>query len=222
MTLSDFLLFAFTLVGLFLVPAALGRAAWAVPAGLAGVGLVLFFAPASLHPAVNPWVHLTLSQGPWILLVLDLAFRGRINRVLEPVSMRALIAFSLFRFMGARFVFSAINGDLMPTFAVQAASGELLTALGALLLWALYRPATRWYRVLLILWNTYGLWMALGLNFCVLRADPGLPFAGGYASREVHRYFSIWPNGIDAYFWMPLAICIHAAIFFALLRPKQE
>ena len=219
------ILFAFSLLGLFLVPAALGRSAWAVPAGLAGMGLFVLFAPASLHPGLNPWVHLLLSLGPWVLLVLDLVFRGRISRLLGPVSLRALLAFALFRFMGARFILSAITGDLTPAFGVEAATGEFFSALGALILWASHpsrRPPGRWYRGVLVFWNTYALVTALTLSFRVLRADPGLPFAGGSASRELHHYFSTWPNALDAYFWTPLAIGVHVAIFYRLFQEGKS
>jgi hypothetical protein len=215
---SDHILFAFSLLGLFLVPAVLGRAVWAIPAGLAGVSLFILFAPANLHPHNNPWVHLLLSQGPWMLLVLDLVCRGNISRLLGPVSLRAWLAFALFRFMGLRFIVAAITGDLNPTFAVEAATGEFFAALGALILWVFSRPQSRWYRGLLIFWNTYALIVSLTLNFRILRADGNLPFTTGYASREVHAYFATWPNALDAYFWIPLSIGIHAAIFYTLVR----
>ena len=222
MTISDIILFAFSLLGLFLVPAGLGRAAWVLPAGLAGVGLYVLFAPASLHPHDNPWVHVLLSQGPWMLLVLDLACRGNISRLLDSVSLRALLAFSLFRLMGVRLVFSALTGDLAPEFALEAVTGELLAALGALVLWAFYHPQSRWYRGVLIFWNTYALVVSLALNFRILRADGNIPFTVGYASREIHRYFATWPNALDAFFWIPLGIGVHAAIFHTLIREGQR
>jgi hypothetical protein len=220
-TIVELILFGFTLLGLVWAPAGLGRFVWVFPAGLGALALFLWFAPANVHPAWNPWVHLVLSQIPWLLFVLDLVFNGRISRELGSVSIRALLAFSLFRFMGARFVFSAITGDLMPEFAIEAASGEVLAALGALILWAFYRPKSKWYRGILIFWNTYALMMALGLNFRILRADPGLPLSMGHASREVHQYFTSWPNGLDAFFWIPVAIAIHAWIFWALFKTTR-
>jgi hypothetical protein len=224
-TTADLLLFAFSLLGLFLAPAALGRAVWALPAALAGAALFILFAPAPLHPFFNPWVHVLLSQGPWMLLVLDLAFQGRISRLLGPVPVRALLAFSLFRFMGLRFIFSAITGEMAPDFAVEAAIGEFFAAFGALGLWAAYpkgRPPGRWYRGLLVFWNTYAMVTSVALSYRVLRADPGLPLGLARPSREVHAYFSTWPHALDAYVWIPLAIGIHAAIFFALAREAKR
>jgi hypothetical protein len=223
-TTADFLLFAFSLLGLFLVPAALGRAAWAVPAALAGAALFLLFAPGSVHPYSNPWIHVLLSQGPWMLLALDLACRGRISRVIAPVPVRALLAFSLFRFMGLRFIFSAVTGEVAPEFAVEAAVGEFFAAFGALVLWAAYpsgRPPGRWYRGILVFWNTYALVTSLALSYRILRADPGLPLLGR-PSRELHAYFSTWPHALDAFVWIPVAIGIHAAIFFSLAREAKK
>ena len=222
MTTADIILFAFSLLGLFLVPAGLGRAVWVFPAGLAGLGLYVLFAPASLHPHNNPWVHVLLSQGTWMLLVLDLVCRGNISRLLGNVSLRSLLAFVLFRFMGLRLVFSAISGDLNPAFAVEAATGEFFAALGALILWAFYRPANPWYRGILVFWNTYAIVAALALAFRILRSDGNLPFAAGYASRETHAYFATWPNALDAYFWIPLSIGVHAAVFYKLMSEGKK
>jgi hypothetical protein len=229
-TISDIILFAFSLLGLFLVPAALGRAAWTIPAGLAAVALYVLFAPASLHPHANPWVHALLSQGPWMMLALDLVCRGNISRLLDRAGaattpdgpLRSLLALSLFRFMGLRFVFSAITGDLAPGFALEAATGELFAALGGLALWAFYRPRSRLYRGILIFWNTYALVASLALNFRILRADPYFPLSGAAASREVHHFFTSWPNALDAYFWIPLGIGVHAAIFYTLIKEGQR
>jgi hypothetical protein len=220
---ADSVLFAFSLLGLFLVPAALGRAVWGIAAAFAALGLFLLYAPSAFHPHFNPWTALLLSQAPWILLVLDLLGRGKISLLLGPVPVRALLAFSFFRFMGLRYVLSAVTGALPAEFAVGAAAGEFFAALGALILWATYRPLTSlWYRGALVFWNTYALLTSLGLNFRVLRADPRLDFPGALPSRELHAYFTGWPNALDAFFWIPLAIGVHAAIFYKIFQEGRS
>jgi hypothetical protein len=220
----NLLLFAFSLLGLFLVPAALGRSVWVVPGAFAAVALFVLFAPPGLHPQTNPWIYLLLLQGPWVLLAVDLLARGAIARKLDAVPVRALLAFALFRFMGLRYVLSALTGDLDGSFALEAAAGEFFAALGALILWATWpthRPPGRWYRGILVFWNTYALMTSLGLNFRILHSNPGLPW-GANPSRELHTYFVTWPNALDAFFWIPLAIGVHGAVFYRLFREGRK
>lgn len=223
LSLSDVWLFVFSLLGLFLVPAALGRAVWFFPAAFAALSMFLIFAPPSLHPFRNPWTFLLLSQGAWALFALDLFARGRAARLLETVPVRALVALALFRWMGLRHVYAGLTGELPAGFALGTAAGELLTAGGALVLWTAWRPGAGWHRVALVLWNTWGLMTALGLGIRVARANPGLSFPPFTTpSYTMHGYFAQWPDGMETFLWIPLAICLHAAVFYKLLRAPAE
>lgn len=219
MTLSGILFWGFSLLGLFLVPASLGRRAWTLPAAFGALGLYLQAAPAVLHPAGNAWIALALSQGAILLLLLDLMARGRVARELEPVSLRELLAFALVHLTFLRHLVSAAQGDLPLLFAFEGAFSALLLSAGALLLWALYRPGRPWYRALVLVWNTWGLLAVVEFGLRVQRAAPDFPFAAwARPSREMHAYFTGWPGGLDAFFWIPLAASIHLAIFYKLFH----
>jgi hypothetical protein len=211
--------FLFSLLGMFLVPAAAGRAAWMFPAGFAGLAAFLLLTPPALHPFLNPWVFTLLAMGMWVPFTVDLLARGRVARVLDAVPLRALVALALFRFMGLRHAQAALSGDLPPDIALATATGELFTATGALFLWAIWRPAGAWHRVLLVLWNTWGLLTALALAFRIFRSAPGLSFLPlAEPSFAVHGYFTQWPGALEAFFWIPLAICLHLAVFYRIHR----
>ncbi len=212
-------LFLFSLLGLCLVPAAVGRATWLFPAAFGGLAAFLLLAPPSLHPFLNPWTFVLLLQGAWILFALDLFTRGRVATALDAVPVRALVALSLFRFMGLRHVQAALGGDLPPEFALTLATGELFTASGALLLWIVWRPESGWHRVALVIWNAWGLMTALGVAFRLLRSAPALSFLPfTEPSFAAHAYFTQWPNALEAFFWIPLAVCLHLAVFYSLYR----
>ncbi len=220
-SLSDIWFFGISVVALALVPTAFATRAWIFPAWFAGIGVYLLVAPAALHPAWNVWVWLLLSQGPWIALVPDLLSRGRAARSLDAVPLRSLLAFSLLHLLGARHVFSALSGDLPPDFALEIASGETLTAFGAGILWLFCRPEKLWFRLLAMFWNAQALTGSLVWSWALLRAHTGLPVVG-VPSPDLHAYFGGWPGGLEAFFWIPLAVCLHAAVFYKLLRPDPD
>ncbi len=218
--LTRWILYVFSILGFFLIPSALGRWTWVVPGGFAGLNLFLFIAPEFLQPRQDVVIYLLLSQAPWILFCADLVFRGRIARVVEQVPVRSWIALPIFRFLGVGFFFMAYTGDLPPDFAIHFSFGELVTALGALLLWILFRPANLWYRSLLFFWNAYGLMAALMLSWVLLRSHPG--FSSGQPSFDIHGYFAGYPQVWIPLFWIPLSICAHASVFFKLYSESKS
>lgn len=221
---ADLWLFAFSVVGLLLVPAALGRLAGGVVAGFGVVGLVLIAEP-ELPPALQPsqssaiWFLMTLV--PFLLLIPDLFARGRAARVLDALPTRALIAWSLVHAVGVRHILSALQGDLPPLYALGLAAGEFFTVLGALFLWFFFRPEARWFRILALFWNAQALLATLELAVGLQRAHPAMPFLFE-PSPEVFAYFAAWPGNLEALFWVPLMLCLHAALFYKLLRPQNE
>jgi hypothetical protein len=205
---------AFSLLGFFLAPGGLGRHAWLLLGWFTGVNLLLLFAPESLQPRENLWIYIVLSQAPWFLFCLDLLFRGRVGRIVSQAPLRPWIAWPLFRLMSIGGVFAMYAGDLPFEFALRTAFSDAVTALGALALWAAYRPRNLWYRGVLLFWNAYGLIAAVAASAQLLWAHPDNPL--GRPSLDIHGYFSGFPMEWIPFFWMPLAICIHAAIFFKL------
>lgn len=222
LSVPDLWFYAFALFGLLAVPAALGRFAWIFPAGLALLGLWLAVAPEALQPGRNVWLWLLLSQASWIALAADLVFRGRASAVLDAVPLRPLLYWSLFQMMGQRHLLAAASGQLSADFAAELAGGTFLTGVGAALLWWLYKPDRLWYRLLALFWNAQAFTAALMASARILQSHPGLPVPEGFALPEgagsLFAHFSAWPGALEALFWQPLAISLHAVIFHKLLR----
>jgi|GEM_PF-3873604 len=224
LTPADLWLFTFSVVGLLLVPAALGRLAGGVVAGFAVMGFLLIAEP-ELPPALQPsrssaiWFLMTLV--PALLLLPDLFARGRAARVLDGIPTRALIVWGVAHAVGVRHVLSALQGDLSPVYALGLASGEFFSALGAVALWVFYRPQARWFRVLALFWNAHALLGTAEFAWTLQTAHPAMPFLFRSAP-ETFGYFAAWPGNLEALFWTPLLLCLHAGLFYKLLRPHEE
>lgn len=222
LTIADLWLFASCALGLWLVPAALGRYAGGCVAVFAVFGIFLLAGPELpplLHPARSAAAWFLIAFGPLLALAPDLMARGRIARVIDEVPLRALIAWSLVHVMGLRHVFSALRGDLGAEFALWIASSEFFSALGALFLWVLYRPESRWFRFAALFWNAHALFVTLEFSARLLTAHPGMPFFARPAP-DLFAFFSAWPGALEALFWTPFLLCLHAALFYKLLRPR--
>ena len=214
------LLYIFSLTGFFLAPAKLGRWIWLLPLSFLALNAFLFFAPEALQPRENIWIYVAVSQAPWILFGLDLIAKGKISFVMVEIPLPDLILWPLFRLMGIILCYSMYIGDLPPDFAFRAAFGDVVAALGALILWTFYRPHSTTYRALLLFWNSYGFITALSEGVTLLRAHPGVPFA--QPDIDLHGYFSTYPLEWIPLFWIPLSLCVHAAIFYKLYGDWKE
>src|SRR5688572_817410 len=118
--LSDLWLYAFSVLGLWLVPAvALHGSGAGLPrlvlTAFGAVGLYLIAAPEltfALQPERTVAVWFVFSQVPWLLLLPDLFAKGRVARILDDIPLRALIGWSVFHFIGVRHILSVLQGDL--------------------------------------------------------------------------------------------------------------
>lgn len=222
LNLTDLWLFASCALGLWLVPAALGRAAGVVPGAIAILGLFLIAEPemtSLLQPSRSVAAWFLLSLMPFLLLLPDLFARGRAARVIDTIPLRALLAWALVHVMGMRHVLSALVGELEPGFALATASAAFFSALGAAILWLWYRPASRWFRVIALFWNIHALISTAELAVHLLLAHPGMPVLNR-PDPGTFAHFSSWPGSLEALFWIPLLLCLHSAIFYKLVRPE--
>lgn len=222
LAVSDVWLFAASAAGLLLVPAACGRLAGAVPAAFAGLGVFLIAQPELplvLQPSRSVVIWFLMGFGPLLLLVPDLFARGRAARLIDAIPLRALLAWALVHVMGVRHILSALVGELEPGFALGVASGEFFSALGAGLLAVWHRPDSRWFRFAALFWNIHALVSSLEFSARLLAAHPGMPVFGR-PDPGSFAYFSAWPGALEALFWTPLLLCLHAALFYKLIRPR--
>jgi len=229
---ADLWLYAFSVVGLWLVPAVAIRGFQTELPGLVlitfgVVGIALIAAPEmspALQPARSVAVWFAISQLPWLLVLPDLFSRGRVAQVLDDIPLRALFGWSVFHFMGVRHILSVLRGDLSPTLGLTIASGEFFSGLGALVLWLIYRPQNvrkTWFLIAALFWNAHALFTSLEFSTRLLRAHPGLPFWGKPAP-DLFAQFAVWPGSLEALFWTPLAIMLHAGLFYKLLSPRSN
>jgi len=111
-------------------------------------------------------------------------------------------------------LYAAYAGALPADFAVTTVSADGLTALGAVVLWLLYRPQNKWYRTAVLFWCAYGLVSSLAFDWRWLTANPHFNLAS--ASFDIRDYFTEFPNAWIPFFWVPMSILIHGTIFFKL------
>jgi len=224
LTLSDLWLFASCALGLWLVPAALGRFAGVFPAAFGGIGVLLIAQP-ELPPLLQPSRSVALwflvAFLPVLLLLPDLFARGRAARLLDTIPLRPLLAWSLVHVMGVRYILEAFIGALQPGFALGAASGAFFSALGAGILWVWHRPGSRWFRFAALFWNVHAFVTTCELAVHLLRAHPGMPVLDR-PDPGTFAYFAHWPGALESLFWIPLLLCLHAAIFYKLVRPDPQ
>jgi hypothetical protein len=216
--IPDLVLYAFSLMGFVFLPAHFGRKIWLVVGWFVGINILFIAAKAGYLEWQSPWLFSALGMVPWILVVFDLIFDGQIGLRLRRVPMEELILWQVTRLMGIHYVV-AILGNYAPRgFALEAGFSEVLTGVGALVLYISYTPGSGLYRTLLIFWNTYGLTSALVTGYRVFLSNPDVPFAR--YSREIFQYMTDYPQNWVYCFWLPLSIGMHAAVFHKIYKER--
>jgi hypothetical protein len=147
---------------------ALVLAAWLAAAVLAGAAGVWLLLPA-------PLIGVTL----WLLVAAVLIAWRRspgLGRGLRDVDPRVLVLLHVTRLVGIELLALFQRGRLPFAFATPGGYGDVLAALGALLVAAFCVPVrSAGRRVALLLWNAYGLLellLVVGIAFHFFLADP--------------------------------------------------
>lgn len=128
----------------------------------------------------------------------------------DDISLRALVAIHLTRFVGVYFLLLARQGALAASFAVPAGYGDLLVATLALGLILIGEPGARWIRGLYLIWNSLGLvdiLLVVGNAARVGLADP-------QSMQPLLRF----PLSLLPTFLVPVIITSHVLIFRRLRR----
>ena len=214
----DLVLFVFSLLGFVLLPAHFGRKIWLLVLWFIGFNAVFLLARAGYVDWQSPYVFSALGQAPWILVALDLLFGGKLSGLLRKVPMREILLWQITRLMGIHYEAAIFGGYAPRGFALEAGFSEVITGLGAVFLFLVYRPDRGWYRTLLIFWNTYGITSALVTSYRVLLSNPDMPYAR--YSREIFLFMTDYPQNWVYCFWLPLSIGMHAASFYKLYKER--
>jgi hypothetical protein len=210
----DLVLYGFSVLSFALLPAHFGRKVWLLVAWFIVINVAFLLGFWEALDWQGPAFFILCGQVPWILFVADLLFKGKLSPKVAAIPMRELLQWQITRLMGIHFVLAIYGGWSPEEFGLQAGFSEVITGTGALLLWIFYKPEKGWYRTLLIFWNTYGLTSVLSAEVKVVLSNPHFPF--NHYSREIFAYMAAYPQNWAYCFWFPVAIGMHAAIFYKM------
>lgn len=202
------------------IPASFGKKVWLVLAWFVGVNAVFLLDLGNVVEWRNPMIFLTLGQAPWILVVLDLLFKGKLSSKVAAIPLRSIILWQTTRIMSVHFVFTIFGGLAPATFSAPVALSEIITGLGAVVLYFKFNAESSNYRMVLLFWNTYGLTSMLSAEYRIFFANPQLRFFRGDA--DVITYLTSYPQAWCYCFWFPLAIGMHAALYYKLYITRPQ
>ena len=151
---------------------------------------------------------MTLTLLGWLTVRRDLR-----DRVLS-VGVRVLVALHITRFVGFYFLALYRDGLLPRDFAVPAGWGDIIVAVGAIVILAAFRPETPRGRVAYLVWNVLGLidiLMVLGNGARMMRAD-----------RLLQAGFTSLPLILLPLFLVPVVIVTHVMIFMWWVRERNR
>ncbi len=217
--IPDGVVYVSSVLAFTFLPAHLGRKIWWF------VGWFLFLNLSFLLDLWNfldwrgPFLFIAIGQAPWVLIMLDLVFKGKLSPKIAAIPMRELLLWQVTRLMGLHFALAIYGGYAPEEFSLQVGFSEVITGLGALALYLGFRPNKGWYRTLLVFWNTYGLTSMLTAEFRTVLANPNIPKA--HFSREIFQYMTAYPQNWCYAFWFPIAIGIHCAIYFKMYHSRS-
>jgi hypothetical protein len=214
----DLVVYAFSILAFAFMPAHFGRKVWLLVAWFLALNLAFLTGIWDLLDWHGPNFLVACGQLPWILFVADLVFNGRLAGKVAAIPMRELILWQITRLMGLHFILAIYGGYAPDEFGIQAGFSEIITGLGAVGLYFAYRPGSGWYDTLVLFWNTYGLTSVLSAEYKIFLSNPRLPL--GQYSREIFQYMISYPQNWVYCFWFPVAIGIHAAIFYKMYRDR--
>jgi hypothetical protein len=183
----------------------IGGIVWLLVAiGIGASGLL-----ANLRPP-GPQI---LIAGLTVTLILAGLFVQPLRLGLATIDLRVVVGLHLTRFVGAYFLFLYGRGELPYEFAVPAGVGDIVVALGALVLISTVRPDRPKGRWLYLGWNVLGTLDILGV--VVTAAVQGIADPGSM-SALLRLPLNLLPT-----FLVPLIIASHLLLAVRLLAPTS-
>jgi hypothetical protein len=169
------------------------------------------------EPGRPPLVLGSFIVVPIVGFVVAYLLSSSLRAFAQNISMKLLVGSHLWRFVGIGFVMGWLKGVLPAGFAVPAGFGDIIVALGALLLIPSIRKRTA-TRGLLFAWNTIGIIdLVLAIVLGVLYSESTL----GILTRGVStRPMSTFPVSMIPTFFVPLFIVLHLLTFKRIADPN--
>jgi hypothetical protein len=157
-----------------------------------------------------------LALLPYILLpitgfVLAYVLSPGVRAFADGLSLMLLVGSHLWRFVGVGFVIGWLRGSLPAGFGIPEGFGDIIAALGALLLLPSIRRKTvspGW----LLAWNVWGLidlLSAITMGILYSNSPLGLLSRGGVTTRAM----TVFPVSLIPTFFVPLFILLHVLTF---------
>jgi hypothetical protein len=186
---------------------------WFVAAVIAGaLGVVN-------EPGRPPLVLLTFFVVPILGFVAAYFASASFRAFTETIPMAVLVGSHLWRFVGIGFVIGWLTGALPAGFGIPEGFGDIIAALGALLLLPKVRKGTA-SRGWLLAWNTFGMIdllsaITVGLLFSQSRL--------GVLSTPTSSTVALvtFPVSIIPTFFVPLFVLMHA-LTFKRIAPRAD
>ena len=216
----DLVIYGSSLLSFAFIPPHFGRKIWWLLGWFLFLNLVFLLELWDFVSWESPAIFIALGQLPWMLLLADLLFKGRLAPKVAAIPMRELILWQTTRLMGLHFLLAIYGGYAPDDFAAPVGLSEIITGLGAIALYVKYRPESGLYRTFLIFWNTYGLTSVMSGEYRIFLSNPHIPFSR-YSS-EIFKYVTSYPQNWGYCFWFPLAIGMHLAVYYKLYLSRNS
>jgi hypothetical protein len=191
------------------------RPLWPWLVGIAWLALAASVGAAGVMARLRPPAPQLVLVGLTVALVVAHRVSPGVRAWTDGLDLRAVPAFHLTRFVGFYFLALYARGELPGAFAMPAGIGDIIVAVGALLLLlAVGRPHTRTARRLYRVWNAVGL---VDILFVVFRAAR-LALEEPASMTALLRL----PLSLLLTFIVPVIIASHLLLFRRLRAPVLE
>ncbi len=191
----------------------------AVARALTILAIVAWFAAAFVaglldlvnQPGRPPTVLLSFIAGPILGFVAAYLMSASFREVANGLPLTLLVGSHLWRFVGAGFVIGWLEGALPAGFGIPEGFGDIIAALGALLLLPMLRRGTAPHGWLLA-WNSWGfidLVSAIVMGLLYSESALGVLSAGTPTTRLMVTF----PVSLIPTFFVPLFLLLHALTF---------
>jgi hypothetical protein len=195
-----------------------GRIAIAAVVCWFAAAFICGYAGLTNEPGRPPLVVGSFIIVPIVGFVVVYLLSPSLRTFAQNISMTLLVGSHLWRFVGIGFVMGWLKGILPAGFAVPAGFGDIIVALGALLLIPSIRKGTA-TRGWLFAWNTVGiidLILAIVLGLLYSESKLGILTRGGVSTRPM----STFPVSMIPTFFVPLFIVMHMLTFKRIADPN--
>lgn len=163
------------------------------------------------QPGSPPTVLLDFIAVPIVVFVGAYATSASFRAFADGLPLTLLVGSHLWRFVGVGFVIGWLRGALPGGFGVPAGFGDIITAVGALVLLPMLRRGET-PRGLLLAWNTWGLLdLVTALVMGVLYSESTLGVLS--AGTPTTRAMTTFPVSLIPTFFVPLFLLLHALTF---------